>query len=64
LHKLWVSRRLDRSPAQLPRDRAQAAAIAALVLVYLSFSFESRDLSALKMAKTWLNENPIIQDEQ
>ena len=76
LHKLWVSRRSDRSPAQRPRDVAQAAAIAALVSAYLSLSFESRDLSALpkelrelspelkKMAKAWLKENPIIQDEQ
>lgn len=70
LHKLWVSRRADRSPAQRPRDAAQAVTVAALVLAYLKLPFESRDLSALpkalrqlapelkKMARAWLKENP------
>ena len=75
LHKLWVSRRKDRAAAQRPRDNAQAAAVAALVLTYLGLPFDSRELSALpkelrelapelkKMAKAWLKENPITQDE-
>jgi len=76
LHKLWLSRRADRAPAQRPRDSAQAVAVAALILTYLQLPFDSRELSALpkelrglspelkKMAKAWLKENPIIQDEQ
>jgi hypothetical protein len=75
LHKLWLSRRADRAPAQRPRDSAQAVAVAALVLTYLQLPFDSRELTALpkelrelspelkKMAKAWLKENPIIQNE-
>ena len=75
LHKLWLSRRSDRSPAQRPRDAAQAVTVAALVLAYLNQSFESRDLSALpkslrqlapelkKLAQAWIKENPPAHDE-
>ncbi len=76
LHKLWLSRRADRSPAQRPRDAAQAGTVAALVLAYLNLSFESRDLSALpkalrqlapelkKMAKAWLDDNAPHQNDE
>lgn len=69
LHKLWLSRRDDRSPAQRPRDAAQAITIAALVLAYLDLAFESHELSALpkalrqlvpelkRKAKAWIEEN-------
>ncbi len=75
LHKLWLSRRADRSPAQRPREAAQAVTVAALVLAYLNLSFESRDLSALpkalrqlapelkKAAKVWLKDNPPRQED-
>ncbi len=75
LHKLWLSRRADRSPAQRPRDAAQAVTVAALVLAYLNLPFESRDLSALpkalrqlapelkKTAKVWLKDNPPRQED-
>ncbi len=75
LHKLWVSRRADRSPTQRPRDAAQAVTIAALVLAYLKLPFESRNLSALpkalrqlapelkRMARAWLKENPRAGEE-
>jgi hypothetical protein len=75
LHKLWLSRRKDRNPAQRPRDAEQAVTVAALVLAYLNLSFESRDLSALpkelrqlapelkKRAKLWLKDNPIAPDD-
>jgi hypothetical protein len=76
LHKLWLSRRADRSPAQRPRDAAQAVTVAALVLAYLRLSFESRDLSALPKAlrgfapelktkaKAWLKDNPATQNDE
>ena len=69
LHKLWVSKRSDRNPAQRPRDEEQAIAVAALASSHLNLSFESKGLSALpkelrqfgsdlkKKARAWLKEN-------
>jgi hypothetical protein len=74
LHKLWLSRRADRSPTQRPRDAAQAVTVAALILAYLNLPFEGPDLSALpkalrllapelkKTAKAWLKNYPPVQE--
>jgi hypothetical protein len=39
LHKLWVSRRKDRSPLKVPRDRDHARVVSALVRTYLREPF-------------------------
>ncbi len=47
IHKLWLSRRKERSPAKKPRDRAQAVAVATVVKRYLpQYAFKP---SKLKM---------------
>jgi hypothetical protein len=48
LHKLWLSERDDRDPAKRRRDRAQAEAVAGLVVERLPhLSFAGRDIEAL-----------------
>jgi len=45
LHKLWLSQQEDRTPAQKTRDRAQAMALAELILRYLpQYYFFSAEL--------------------
>jgi hypothetical protein len=45
LHKLWLSQRQDREPADKERDRVQAAALAELILRYLpQYYFFSAEL--------------------
>jgi hypothetical protein len=51
LHKIWVSERPDRDRAKARRDRAQAEAIAALVIHHLpQYSFDDPRLSSLPQA--------------
>lgn len=45
IHKLWLSRQVDREPSKKTRDRSQALAVCRLVLQYLpEFQFEPEDL--------------------
>lgn len=50
IHKLWLSKRADRDPAQRCRDAAQAAAVAALVRSELThLPFDAKELRMLPM---------------
>lgn len=44
LHKLWVSKRLDRTPIKRPRDRAHAAIVYKLVADYLGAKFSAKEM--------------------
>ena len=45
IHKLWLSRQVDREPSKKTRDRSQALAVCRLVLQYLpEFKFDPEDL--------------------
>lgn len=47
LHKLWLSKQIDREPLKRKRDAAQARAVAKVAREYLDLSFAAKDLSAL-----------------
>jgi hypothetical protein len=57
LHKLWVSRREDRSPLKRPRDVAHAQVVAELVDQYLQLPWTAKSMPWLaKELKTLLRE--------
>lgn len=47
LHKMWMSRRLDRDSVKKRRDAEQAVAVAALCKTHLNLDFYGKDLSAM-----------------
>jgi hypothetical protein len=53
LHKLWLSRRADRT-----------VTIAALVLAYLKLSFGSWHLKQRRWRRLELEDNPTLQHEE
>jgi hypothetical protein len=60
LHKLWLSRRQDREPADGDRDRVQAAALAELILRYLpQYHFFSAELQLFPAQVARLAENLV-----
>jgi len=60
LHKLWLSRRQDREPADRDRDRVQAAALAELILRYLpQYHFFSAELQLFPPKVARLAENLV-----
>jgi hypothetical protein len=60
LHKLWLSQRQDRRPADRERDRVQAAALAELILRYLpQYYFFSAELQLFPAEVTRLAENLV-----
>ncbi|MCK9378404.1 MAG: nucleotidyltransferase domain-containing protein [Syntrophobacterales bacterium] len=60
LHKLWLSQRQDREPADKERDRVQAAALAELILRYLpQYYFFSAELQLFPAEVARLAENLV-----
>jgi hypothetical protein len=60
LHKLWLSQRQDREPADRDRDRVQAAALAELILRYLpQYHFFSSELQLFSAEVARLAENLV-----
>ena len=60
LHKLWLSQRQDRDPADKERDRVQAAALAELILRYLpQYYFFSSELQLFPPEVARLAENLV-----
>ena len=60
LHKLWLSQRQDRDPADRERDRVQAAALAELILRYLPhYYFFSSELQMFPPEVARLAENLV-----
>jgi len=60
LHKLWLSQRQDRDPADKDRDRCQAAALAELILRYLpQYYFFSSELQLFPAEVARLAENLV-----
>lgn len=60
LHKLWLSQRQDREPAEKERDRVQAAALAELILRYLpQYHFFSAELQLFPAEVARLAENLV-----
>ena len=60
LHKLWLSQRQDREPADRERDRVQAAALAELILRYLpQYYFFSAELQLFPAEVARLAENLV-----
>jgi hypothetical protein len=60
LHKLWLSQRQDRKPADKERDRVQAAALAELILRYLpQYHFFSAELQWFPPEVARLAENLV-----
>jgi hypothetical protein len=60
LHKLWLSQRQDREPADRERDRVQAAALAELILRYLpQYYFFSAELQLFPPEVARLAENLV-----
>lgn len=60
LHKLWLSQRQDREPADRERDRCQAAALAELILRYLpQYYFFSAELQLFPAEVARLAENLV-----
>ena len=47
LHKLWLSRRMNREPVRRQRDEAQARAVAEIAIKFLGLDLSSSELSAL-----------------
>jgi hypothetical protein len=47
MHKLWISRQLDRDPIKKPRDAEQAAAVAAISASYFGLKINDEALTAL-----------------
>ena len=60
LHKLWLSQRQDREPADKERDRVLAAALAELILRYLpQYHFFSAELQLFPAQVARLAENLV-----
>ena len=60
LHRLWLSQRQDREPADKDRDRVQAAALAELILRYLpQYDFFSAELQLFPPQVARLAENLV-----
>ena len=60
LHRLWLSQRQDREPADRERDRVQAAALAELILRYLpQYYFFSTELQMFPPQVARLAENLV-----
>jgi len=49
LHKLWLSKQMDREPVKRRRDLEQAKAVAHVAKDYLDLKFNAKDLSALPL---------------